>query len=111
MKIIYNKYIPFDGYIAMNLFGVFFVREEYKGRIKPKVLNHESIHTEQMKELLYVPFYILYILEWLIKLFIYFSPTKAYRNISFEREAYDNELNFQYIETRKRYTWLKRLIK
>lgn len=107
MKIIYNKLIPFKGYIAMNLFGIFFVREEYKGRINERVLNHESIHTEQMKELLYLPFYILYILEWLLKLFVYISPSKAYRNISFEREAYKFERDFDYIKNRKRFSWLK----
>jgi hypothetical protein len=40
-----------------------------------------------MKEMLYIPFYLWYGVEWLVKLF---CKGNAYRNISFEREAYDN---------------------
>ena len=66
MKVIYNKIIPFKGYKCINLFGVLFVR---KGcTMRESDYNHEAIHTKQMKELLYVPFYILYLLEWLYRL-------------------------------------------
>ena len=87
MKVIYNNLIPFKGFDAMNLFGVVFARNEYKDLDKV-VLNHEAIHTAQMKELLYIFFYIIYVIEWLILLFKY--GKKAYRNISFEKEAYAN---------------------
>lgn len=107
MKIIYNDWIPFSGFMAMNLFGIMFVRSEYKGRVKPRTIRHESIHTEQMKEMLYIPFYIWYVLEWLLKLFIYVNPVKAYYNISFEREAYGHENDVDYIKNRKRYSWTK----
>jgi hypothetical protein len=40
-----------------------------------------------MKEMLYIPFYLWYGVEWLIKLL---CKGNAYRNLSFEREAYDN---------------------
>lgn len=66
MKVIYNKIIPFKGYKCINLFGILFVR---KGcTMRESDYNHEEIHTKQMKELLYVPFYILYLLEWLYRL-------------------------------------------
>lgn len=104
MKIIYNNIIPFKGFVAMNLFGVLFVRNEYKNLLTDKVINHEKIHTAQMKELLYVFFYILYLLEWVVRLL---KQKNAYRNISFEREAYDNENNFEYLKTRKHFTWRK----
>lgn len=42
MKIIYNKFIPFKGFVAINLFGILFVRKEYKSRINPIVINHEN---------------------------------------------------------------------
>lgn len=61
-----------------------------------------------MKEMLYIPFYLQYVIEWLIKLF---CKGNAYRNISFEREAYDNQYNLDYTKTRKHYSWLKRLFK
>lgn len=102
MKIIYNSLIPVKGFIAMNLFGVLFVRKDSK--LKDTTLNHETIHTEQMKELGYVPFYIIYVLEWIVRLFM---SGNAYRNISFEQEAYDNQSDPYYLNTRKRYNWLK----
>lgn len=66
MKVIYNRLIPFKGYKCVNLFGVLFVREGCTMRAED--YNHEAIHTAQMKELLYVPFYLLYVLEWLWRL-------------------------------------------
>lgn len=75
------------------------------------MLNHEMIHTEQMKELLYIPFYLWYVLEWLIRLAIYRNTREAYRNISFEREAYDKQADFDYIveDERKPYAFLSYL--
>ena len=100
MKIVANKYIPFKGFIAINLFGVLFVREEYKDKLSSRVLNHEEIHTKQMKEMLYVFFYLWYFVEWVVKLFIYGDD--AYWNISFEREARNFE---RFPEPRKPFGW------
>jgi hypothetical protein len=66
--------------------------------------NHEAIHTKQMKELLYVPFYILYILEWLYRLT---QKGNAYKNISFEKEAYDNENDMDYLDKREHFSWIE----
>ena len=55
MKIIRNKIIPFKGFKAINLFGILFVRGDSK--INEKTINHESIHTAQMKELWYMGFW------------------------------------------------------
>ena len=101
MKIIRNNIIPFSGNKAMNLFGVLFVRGN--ARIDDITLNHEKIHTAQIKEMLYVFFYVWYVIEWLIRL----PKGNAYRNISFEREAYANDNNPNYLKTRKRYAFLK----
>lgn len=109
-KIIYNKFIPFSGFYAINLFGVIFIREEYRkladtdfARVS---INHEAIHTAQMRELGYILFYVLYFVEWLIRLFT--PPMKtAYMDISFEREAYANERNMEYLHTRKHYSEIK----
>ena len=101
MRIIRNNNIPFSGYKAMNLFGVLFVRGS--ARIDEKTLNHEKIHTSQIKEMLYVFFYVWYVIEWLIRL----PKGNAYRNISFEREAYANDNNPNYLKTRKRFAFLK----
>ncbi len=98
MKIIENSLIPFPGFLAINLFGVIFIRKG--GVLSEVVINHEQIHTAQMKELGYVGFYILYLIEWLIRLLV---NKNAYKNISFEKEAYKHESNLDYLSSRKRY--------
>ena len=100
MKIVRNNIIPFKGYAAINLFGILFVRKGVK--ITDRLINHELIHTAQMKEMSYVPFYLWYVLEWLVRLTM---KGNAYRNISFEREAYANEYNQDYLRHRKPYSW------
>ena len=85
MKIIYNNIIPFKGYLAINLFGVLFVRKDIKTHLNEEAINHESIHSKQMKEMLWIPFYIWYALEWMIKFCIYCDSHMAYRRISFEK--------------------------
>lgn len=104
MKIIRNKYIPFQGFRAINLFGVLFVRGN--ARIDDITLNHEKIHTAQMKEMLYVFFYLWYVIEWLIRLFAFKGAKFAYRNISFEREAYQREGDLTYLSRRKMFAFV-----
>ena len=107
MKIIRNNVIPFPGYKAINLFGILFVRGNAK--IDAVTLNHEAIHAEQMKELLYIFFYLWYVIEWIIRLIKYKGSYMAYLNISFEREAYQNENYLSYLDHRKRFNFLKYL--
>lgn len=104
MKVIINKWIPFKGFLAMNFFGLIFVRSEEAEFFDARVENHEAIHTAQMKELLWVFYYLLYILEWLFLLLRYRNSDKAYMNISFEKEVYNNETNFEYLKSRKHYS-------
>lgn len=108
MKIIRNKIIPFKGFKAVNLFGVLFVREE--AVLSEVDINHETIHTAQMKEMLYVGFYLWYAVEWLVRMIRSRDAHSAYRNISFEREAYANQFNMEYLQDRQHYTWMKLLL-
>ena len=104
MPVIKNKILPLGkNFYAINLFGVIFAKGEC-GRI---TLNHEKIHTRQMLELLIIPFYIIYVLEWLIRILQYHDPYKAYSNISFEREAYNNQFNLNYLKERKKFGFLR----
>lgn len=80
----------------------------YYANIAKTIINHESIHIKQQQELLVVPFYIWYLTEWFIRLFF---KGNAYRNISFEREAYSNQDNLNYLKTRKWYSFLKYIYK
>ena len=71
------------------------------------VINHEKIHWQQQVEMLIIPFYIWYIIEFLWKKILY--GDMAYYSISFEREAYYNDSNLQYLDTRKSYEWINYL--
>ena len=71
-------------------------------------LNHENIHFQQGKELLFIGFWLLYGLNYLINLFVYnFDRRKAYKNIIFEKEAYKMEGIPDYLSKRKPYLFLK----
>ena len=122
--LIHNRFLPFGPFLAINLFGIIFVR---KGRVfAPVDLNHERIHTRQMRELLYVPFYLIYIAEWLVRLVQTFLPAReagtsapanhparreasrllrAYHRISFEREAYTHQSEPSYLSNRAPWAW------
>ncbi len=104
MKIIRNRVIPFPGYKAINLFGVLFVRGN--AQVDEKTIRHESIHTAQMQEMLYIFFYLWYVMEWIVRLF---SKGNAYRNISFEREAHENEGDLDYLSDRTCFSWIEYL--
>lgn len=108
MIVIYNKFIPFKGYIAINIFGVLFAREEYR-TLKGWMMTHELIHTRQMTEMLFVFFYVWYAIEWLIRMMQYRDARLAYLNISFEREAYINQFDGDYLKTRKFFSFTKYL--
>lgn len=96
MKIIYNNYIPFKGFTAINLFGVVFARAGKS--LPPHLINHEKIHTAQMRELYYVGFYVLYFIECVYRLI--FHTRTAYRGLSFEREAYAHQKDYEYLNKR-----------
>ena len=72
-------------------------------------INHEKIHIRQQAELIIVFFYTWYILEFIIRLIKYKKFYKAYENISFEREAYVNEKNIEYLKNRNFWSFLKYL--
>lgn len=71
------------------------------------LINHEKIHLRQQVELLIIFFYILYVGEFLLWYLILKNPYKAYRSISFEQEAYDNEENLNYLRKRKLWSFRK----
>ncbi|MCR5044041.1 MAG: hypothetical protein K6A93_07915 [Bacteroidaceae bacterium] len=109
MKVIYNRFIPFGTYHGLNLFGIVFVQRRW-GRMEPHELNHEFIHTCQQWEMTYVLFYLWYVVEFLVRLVQYgFRAEKAYYNISFEREAYANERNMDYLHERRLMAWTRYL--
>lgn len=104
MKIVYTKWFPFGPYHTINLFGILFTKRDYLTR---DTILHERIHTAQMKEMLYIFFYLWYGVEYIIIRFFHKKQNNAYHDVSFEEEAHDNAYNWTYLETRKRYAWFK----
>ena len=108
MKIIYNNLIPMKGYKAVNLFGVLFAREG--ARLTDIDIRHEEIHTAQMKETLYVIFYLWYAVEWIIRVIANgFKPHDAYRALLFEQEAYRHQGEEGYLEKRELWSFIKHM--
>lgn len=105
MKIIYNNIIPFPGYKCINLFGILFARKG--ANIDQVTITHEEIHTKQMKELLYIFFYFLYVFEFIVSFIKIKKWKEAYQEISFEKEAYTYEEYPNYPELRVPYAWFK----
>lgn len=73
------------------------------------IINHEKIHLKQQLELLWIFFFIWYGLEFLVRYIQLKDANMAYKNISFEKEAYTNELNLNYLNDRKLFSFLKYL--
>ena len=107
MKIIRNSILPLKGFKTVNILGVLFVREGTE--VDAVTLRHEEIHTRQMKEMLFVGFYLWYAVEWLFCLMVFLNFHDAYRMNCFEQEAYQNEDDERYLEKRKHYAWMRYL--
>lgn len=108
MLLIISKFWVPKGFSGITIFPFVFVRDVFWAEEKSFV-NHEKIHLRQQLELLIVLFFIWYGLEFLIRLIYYKNFKKAYRNISFEREAYANEHNETYLNTRHFFLFLRYL--
>ncbi|MFJ1322920.1 hypothetical protein ACILDT_07905 [Capnocytophaga canis] len=107
MKFIVNRLLVPKGYSRITLFPFVFVSKK-ECLNDPQFLNHEKIHLQQQKELLVVFFYLWYVLDFLFKYIKYRNWQKAYHNIIFEREAYHNQDNLNYLNSRKRFAFLKK---
>lgn len=107
MKLKVSNIVP-KGYRSITLwpFGIYFAKEIYMQN--ERIINHEKIHWRQQQELLGIFFYLWYFIEWIVRII---SPPwdTAYKDISFEREAKQNDRDMDYLETRKRFVFLKYL--
>ncbi|WP_348798412.1 hypothetical protein [Flavobacterium adhaerens] len=108
MFVIVAKYLIPKGYRGMTVFPFVFLK--YGDDVQNNALvNHEKIHIRQQLELLLAPFFLWYFIEFSIRLFQYKNVHLAYRNISFEREAYNNELDLDYLMKRRFFSFFKYL--
>lgn len=121
------KLIPrISSFVALTMYPILFVNGKYLP-LSERTIRHEDIHVRQQLEinipaililllfgfgwyslLGYTTFYAWYVCEWIIRLFM---KGNAYRNISFEREAYTNDWDIGYLKGRKLFSWIKYLNK
>jgi hypothetical protein len=84
----------------------FMVFKDPKQKNNKVLINHEKIHFCQQLELLILPFYLFYLLNYLINIIRFRNHADAYFNICFEQEAYANDYKPGYLKRRKPYSWL-----
>ena len=104
--IIISKYLVPYGYTGLTLFPFMFIKNKEMKNDKP-LIYHEKIHLRQQLELLIFPFYVWYIVEFMIRLLVLRNCRSAYLKISFEREAYQNQFNSEYLKERGFWQFIK----
>ena len=103
-----SKYIVPKGYTGLAVFPFVFLKHK-ELKLDKTLINHEKIHIRQQLELLIILFYLFYIFEFIIRLIQFKNWKRAYRNISFEREAYLNEKDLNYLKSRSFWKFLNYL--
>ncbi|MGC4040277.1 MAG: hypothetical protein QM710_05705 [Flavobacterium sp.] len=108
MFVVVSKYLIPNGFRGITLFPFILVSAK-ELKENAVMIDHERIHIRQQIELLVLPFFIWYGLEFLVKWAGCRDRNKAYRNISFEREAYANEKDPYYLKKRPFWNFLRYL--
>ncbi len=104
MFIIKTKKLSIGG---IALFPFVIINSKLSDARQHVLINHERIHIRQQIELLVIPFYIWYLINYLLNRFKYKTHDEAYRNIIFEREAFEQESNPDYLLNRKVWQFMK----
>lgn len=104
MIVIVSNYFTPKGFRGLTLFPFVFLKDE-NDKQNAVLMNHERIHIQQQLELLILPFFVMYGFEFLIRLMQHKNVNRAYKSISFEREAYTNEKDLHYLKQRSFGTW------
>lgn len=127
--VVYNNIFPLKRFTAMTILPFMFVRKDRAWAFNAIGERHEGTHIRQQLEMLVVGvviatvlaasgcgwlsllslplFFYWYGIEWLVRLCIYRNMTTAYKNVAFEREAYDNMYNITYLEQRDVFAWIR----
>lgn len=132
-KVIYNSKLAhailWANYTTITLTAFVFTEYKNETEMPQWVRNHECTHARQWVEmfissalliwaisffidfspwvylLAVISFYLWYVLEWIIRLFI--NGKNAYKYISFEQEARAAQYDETYLENSKYFNWLK----
>jgi hypothetical protein len=105
MILILFKYLMPRGFRGLTFFPFVFLMNK-EDALDKVFVNHEKIHLRQQIELLVLPFYVWYVMEFLIRWIMTKDKNVAYRNISFEKEAYTNEKDLNYLKSRSFWKFL-----
>ena len=105
MIVLANRFLVPKGFIGITLFPFIIVRNKDMKNDR-HFMQHEHIHLKQQLELLIIPFFLWYFIEFLLRWIILKNAHQAYRSISFEREAYTFENLPNYLHQRKNYAFL-----
>lgn len=106
MIVIWQRLLKNTKISGITLFPLIILRKPEYGQ-DPVLVNHEKIHLRQQAELFVIFFYIWYVIEYYYHFFKLKDTFLAYKSISFEREAYAMEDDFNYLETRKIWSFWK----
>ena len=106
MIVLVFKYLTPKGFRGITLFP-FIVLSQKEDRTNKVLVNHERIHIRQQLEMLVLPIFVWYFVEYLIRWVALKDRRKAYRNISFEREAYENEKDLNYLKQRSFWKFMR----
>lgn len=136
-KIRYNSWIArtflWGNYNTITLAAWVCTKCKNKAEMPQWMRNHECTHARQWVEcmmasgvviwalvlffgisswwfcLSFLMFYVLYVLEFLVKL-IFFGK-ESYRHISFEQEAYSSQYDDNYLENGDYFQWIRYILK
>lgn len=106
MILIVYKYLTPRGFRGVTFFP-FVILANGDDALNKVFINHEKIHLRQQLELLILPFYVWYVIEFLMRWIMIKDKNVAYRNISFEKEAYTNEKDLNYVKQRSFWKFLR----
>lgn len=106
MIFLVNKRLLRKNFSGMTVWPFIIIREHHQ-KTDVRFVNHECIHLKQQLELLILFFYIWYFIEFFINLMKYKDKHRAYHNICFEREAYANENDLDYLKNRRFWGFLR----
>jgi hypothetical protein len=106
MIVLVLKYFVPKGFRGITFFP-FVILLQNEDRFNQTLLNHEKIHIRQQLEMLILPFFIWYSVEFTIRFFQFRKAKVAYQNISFEKEAYVNEKDLGYLKQRPLWSFSK----
>ncbi len=97
---------------AVTIFPFIFLSDLSKCESDPiytedEIINHEKIHLQQILETGILGFYLIYLFEFMIKSISFKNIRVGYLSVGFEMEAYNHMKDLNYLNKRRRYSWLR----